>query len=48
MDENKIAKIVVDRCLKSILKLAGMKLGLLTNFNVELIKDGITRIVNKL
>ena len=48
MDENKIAKIVVDRCLKSILKLTGMKLGLLINFNVELIKDGITRIVNKL
>ena len=30
------------------LKLTGMKLGLLVNFNAALIKDGITRIVNKL
>ncbi|MBA7659976.1 hypothetical protein ES703_67975 [subsurface metagenome] len=30
------------------LKLSGIKLGLLVNFNVELIKNGITRIVNKL
>lgn len=34
--------------LLTYLKLAGMKLGLLVNFNVELIKDGITRIVNNL
>ncbi|MEW6606303.1 MAG: GxxExxY protein [bacterium] len=34
--------------LLTYLKLTGMKLGLLINFNVELIKDGITRIVNKL
>jgi hypothetical protein len=30
------------------LKLADKRLGLLINFNVVLIKDGITRIVNKL
>ena len=30
------------------LKLTGLKLGLLINFNEELIKDGIYRIVNKL
>ncbi|MCK4328830.1 GxxExxY protein [candidate division WOR-3 bacterium] len=34
--------------LLTYLKLTGMKLGLLVNFNVELIKDGITRIVNNL
>lgn len=30
------------------LKLTGMKLGLLVNFNVNLIKDGIERVVNRL
>ena len=30
------------------LKLTGMKLGLLINFNEALIKDGITRVVNNL
>ena len=30
------------------LKLTGLKLGLLINFNVNLIKDGIQRIVNRL
>ncbi len=30
------------------LKLTNLKLGLLVNFNVNLIKDGIHRIVNKL
>jgi len=30
------------------LKLSGIKLGLLVNFNVPLIKDGIHRIVNRL
>jgi GxxExxY protein len=30
------------------IRLAGLRLGLLINFNVELIKDGITRIVNGL
>ena len=34
--------------LLSYLKLSGIKLGLLINFNVNLVKDGITRIVNKL
>ena len=34
--------------LLTYLKLTGMKLGLLINFNVDLIKNGITRIVNKL
>jgi len=34
--------------LLTYLKLTNMKLGLLINFNVPLIKDGITRIVNNL
>jgi GxxExxY protein len=34
--------------LLTYLKLMGMKLGLLINFNEALIKDGITRIANKL
>ncbi len=34
--------------LLTYLKLTGMKLGLLINFNEALIKDGIHRIVNKL
>jgi GxxExxY protein len=34
--------------LLTYLKLTGIKLGLLINFNVPLIKDGIQRIVNKL
>lgn len=34
--------------LLTYLKLTDLKLGLLVNFNVELIKDGITRIVNGL
>jgi GxxExxY protein len=34
--------------LLTYLKLTGMKLGLLINFNEALIKDGITRIVNQL
>ena len=34
--------------LLTYLKLTGMKLGLLANFNVALIKNGITRIVNNL
>ncbi len=32
--------------LLSYLKLSGKKVGLLINFNVELIKDGITRLAN--
>ena len=34
--------------LLTYLKITGLKLGLLINFNEKLIKDGITRIVNKL
>jgi len=34
--------------LLTYLKLTGLKLGLLVNFNESLIKDGITRIVNNL
>jgi len=34
--------------LLTYLKLTGMKVGLLINFNEYLIKDGITRIVNRL
>ena len=36
------------KILLSYLKLTGLKLGLLVNFNVNLIKDGISRIVNNL
>ena len=34
--------------VQKYLKLTGLKLGLLINFNVNLIKDGIQRIVNRL
>ena len=34
--------------LLTYLKLSGLKLGLLMNFNVALMRDGIVRIVNKL
>lgn len=34
--------------VQTYLKLTGIKLGILINFNVHLIKDGIHRIVNKL
>ncbi len=34
--------------LLTYLKITGMKLGLLINFNESLIKDGITRVVNNL
>ncbi len=34
--------------VQTYLKLTGCKLALLVNFNVNLIKDGIHRIVNKL
>lgn len=36
------------KVLLTYLKLTDVKLGLLVNFNVNLIKDGITRIVNNL
>jgi len=34
--------------LLTYLKLSGLKLGLLLNFNVPVLKDGIVRIVNEL
>jgi GxxExxY protein len=34
--------------LLTYLRLADKRVGLLINFNVELLKDGITRVVNKL
>lgn len=34
--------------LLTYLRITGLKLGLLVNFNEKLIKDGITRIVNNL
>ena len=34
--------------LLTYLKLSGLKLGLLLNFNVPLMREGVTRIVNKL
>lgn len=55
--ENKlIVEIKAVECLNDVhkaqvityLKLSGCKLGLLVNFNVALIKDGIKRIVNNL
>jgi GxxExxY protein len=39
---------VYKKQLLTYLRLSGMRLGLLINFNVVLIKDGIVRIVNKL
>ena len=36
------------KVLLTYLRLTNLKLGLLVNFNVSLIKDGITRIVNNL
>ncbi len=34
------------RQLLTYLRLSGLRLGLLINFNVELIKDGINRVAN--
>lgn len=39
---------VHQKVVLTYLKLSGLKLGLLVNFNVDLIKDGIQRIVNNL
>jgi GxxExxY protein len=39
---------VYEKQLLTHLRLSGMRLGLLINFNVVLIKDGIVRIVNNL
>ena len=36
------------KCLLTYLRLADRRLGLLINFGTELIKDGISRVVNKL
>ena len=47
--ENKVVEVVLPlhkAQLRSYLKLANRRLGLLINFNVELLKDGIHRIVN--
>ena len=53
MHENDLAKIIVNTCfeihiLLTYLKITGIKLGLLVNFNEKLIKNGIIRIVNDL
>ena len=59
MTENEIAKILVNIFLKvyrilhhkqllTYLKLTKLKLDLYVNFNVVLVKDSITRIVNQL
>ncbi len=39
---------VHNKQLLTYLRLTGLKLGLLVNFNVPLVKEGITRIVNNL
>lgn len=47
--ENKVVEIVLPlhkAQLRSYLKLANRRLGLLINFNVERLKDGIHRVVN--
>lgn len=47
--ENKVVEIVLPlhkAQLRSYLKLANRRLGLLINFNVELLKEGIHRVVN--
>lgn len=41
-------KPVHKKQLLTYLRLSGLKLGLLLNFNVKLLRDGITRIVNGL
>jgi GxxExxY protein len=38
----------VQKQLLTYLRLTDLRLGLLINFNVELIKDGIQRVVNRL
>lgn len=39
---------VFPKQVRTYLRLTGLRLGLLINFNVNLIKDGITRVVNDL
>jgi len=49
--ENKVVAAVSDihrAQLLTYLKLSGLKLGFLVNWNNKLVKDGISRIVNKL
>ena len=49
MDENQLSRAPVHaKQLRTYLKLMDLKLGLLINFNVNLIKEGITRVVNNL
>jgi len=43
-----IIKQVHKKQLLTYLRLSNLKLGLLINFNVDKLKDGIVRIVNKL
>ena len=47
-DEGFRADLVVEAKLLTHLRLADLRLGLLINFNVELLKDGIKRVVNDL
>lgn len=47
MTENEIAKHIRKQLL-TYLRLTDKRLGLLINFNVSLIKDGISRVVNSL
>ena len=55
MTENEIATVIVDapapvhpKQLLTHLRPADLRLGLLINFNVELLRDGIKRVVNDL
>lgn len=52
MTENEISKIVAHpvhyKQVLTYLRLTNLKLGLLVNFQEELIKDGIKRVVNGL
>ena len=41
-------ELEIPKQLLTYLRIAGLKLGLLINFNEKLIKDGISRIVNNL
>ena len=46
--KNKAFPTVSKAQLLTYLKLSGLKLGMLLNFNVQLMKDGINRFVNNL
>lgn len=60
MHENEISRLIVDNKakeailpidklkLRTYLRLSNLRLGLLINFHAEVLKDGITRIVNGL